>query len=169
MRSQLPFITDEEIDYYYRNCTITKLHQTLINYYYAKYFGGFVELNFAPKRQLITLMVMMKRRMMKDGFIYLPQLLSGNIEGKMSNRVIQNSKFLNKIETSPLYKVIMEEKYSVIVDLKKENNSIIGILSSLINSKFTFVDFDMQDVINEPIIINQDTLSDEFINFIQLI
>lgn len=169
MRSQLPFITDEEIDYYYRNCTITKLHQTLINYYYAKYFGGFVELNFAPKRQLITLMVMMKRRMMKDGFIYLPQLLSGNIEGKMSNRVIQNSKFLNKIETSPLYKVIMEEKYSVIVDLKKENNSIIGILSSLINSKFTFVDFDMQDVINEPIVINQDTLSDEFINFIQLI
>ena len=169
MRSQLPFITDEEIDYYYRNCKITKLHQTLINYYYAKYFGGFVELNFAPKRQLITLLVMMKRRLMKDGFIYLPQLLSGNIEGKMSNRVIQNSKFLNKIETSPLYKVIMEEKYSIIIDLKKENNSIIGILSSLINSKFTFVDFDMQEVLGDPIMICQDTLSDEFINFIGII
>ena len=169
MRAQLPFITDEEIDYYYKHCKVNKLHQTLINYYYAKYFGGFVELNLTPRRQLITLMVMMKRRLMKEGYIYLPQLLSGNIDGKTNNRVIQNSKFLNKIETSPLYKVIMDEKYSIIVDLKKENNSIIGILSSLINSRFTFVDYDMQDVLGEPIVINQDTLSDEFINFINII
>ena len=89
-RNQIKFVTDEEIDYYYEHHVISSLQQQLVNYFYAKYFDGFTDLNMLNKREYITLMVLLKRRLEASHYIYLPQIFSGNILGKINNRVIQN-------------------------------------------------------------------------------
>ena len=59
----------------------------------------------------------------------------------------------------------MDNKYSVLDDINK-GDLIIGLLSTLINTKFTIVDYDNEDKLGETIEVNQDVISDEFLNYL---
>ena len=170
LREQIPYVTDEEIDFYYNNYTINELQETIVNYYYAKIFGGFDDLSILTRRQYITIMVLLKRRLIAHKYTQIPQLITGNISGKMNNRIIRNSKFLDKLVNDPLYDDLFHDKFIYIDEMaNKTNVSALWIISSLINSKFTLVDYLKPEKLGEEIIINNDKLCNEFISFLNQI
>ena len=97
--------------------------------------------------------------------MYLPQIISGNIEGRLNTRTIQNTKFLNKLEETPLYQSLIQDKYSTLQEVKR-SNLILNLLSTILNSTFTIVDYDHLDKLGEKLEINQDIVSDEFLSFL---
>lgn len=158
-------ITDEEIEYYKRNLNITKFQSQLVFYYYAKYFNGYRDLMLLNRTQYLKLLIMLKKRLQFQSCVYLPQIISSNIESKLNARTIRNDKFLTKIQSSSIYQHIIEDKYSSLNDIGKED-LIINLLSTLLNTSFTFVDYDNKELLGQTIEVNQDIISDEFLNFL---
>ena len=92
-------------------------------------------------------------------------ILTANIDGKLNSRTIRNDKFLTKIQTSDIYQSIMTNKYSILHDIGKDD-LILKILSRMINTKFTVVNYDHPEQLGETIEVNQDIISEEFLNFL---
>lgn len=160
-------ISDDEINYYMEKHVPHPFQVNLVNHYYAKDFGGFNDLNLLTKRQYMTLLVLLKRRLQIEGATYLPQLISGNYIGARLNvRTIQNHKFLDKIENSVLYQDLMNNEFIYLKEFDSKGSPILQMLSILINNQFTWVDYDDQEHFGEVIEINQDIVSDEFLNFL---
>ena len=160
---------DEEVEYYRTHHSIDPLHVQLLNYYYANMFGGYRDLTMLSRTQYLQLLVLMKRQLQYHGFSYLPQFMTANID-KLNKRVIQNKKFLSKIEESSTYKNLIENKFPAIRDMEGKEKILIGLLSKLINSNFRIVDFDHPELYGDELEIrNLDTLSDEFLNFLSII
>lgn len=162
MHIELP---KDEIKYYLDNTKITKFQSQLVFYYYAKYFGGYRDLQMLNRTQYMKVLVMLKKRLQYQTCVYLPQILTGNIENKLNARTIRNDKFLTKIKTSSIYQKIVSDKYDTLEAINKED-LIISLLSTLLNTTFTFVDYNNPELLGRPIEINQDVLCDEFLNFL---
>jgi hypothetical protein len=158
----------EEIEFYQRHCKIDKHQVDLVFYYYAKQFGGYRDLNSLTRKQYLKLLVLLKRKLQFQGLKYLPQIITGNAD-KWNRRTIQNAKFLSKIESSNIYQKLVSDKFSTLEELNK-NNMILNLLSTIINTPFTIVDYDSPEKIGEPLeIANPDILSDEFLSFLNQI
>ena len=158
-------ISKEEIDYYKRNLNITRFQSQLVFYYYAKYFNGYRDLLLLNRTQYLILLIMLKKRLQFQSCVYLPQIISSNVESKLNARTIRNDKFLTKIQSSSIYQHITQDKYSALGDIGKDD-LIINMLSTLLNTSFTYVDYEHQDMLGKTIEINQDMVSDEFLNFL---
>lgn len=161
-------ITEDEYLFYNSFTPTNSIQKTLVDYHYAKYFNGFLDLNMISKRQYMTLLILLKKKLQYQKFKYLPQILTGEIVGKIQNRSIRNMKFLNKLKSTPLYNKLVSEKFAYVYYIKK-NDPIIEIVSSLLNTKFKYVDFNNLERCGTIIEVNQDTLSDEILNFLNQI
>jgi len=158
-------ISEDELEYYKINHHINKFHVSLIFFFYARHFGNYRDLNLLTRRQYLTLLILLKRKLQIQGNTYLPQVLTSNIEGKLNTRTIQNTKFLMKIENSSIYQSLMQDKFSTLEELKK-SNLILNLLSTILNTTFTCVDYDNRDKLGTTLDINSDMISDEFLNFL---
>ena len=161
-------ISKEEIKFYTSNFKVNRISKNLIFYYYSKYFGGFNDLNHINLKQYIKLMILMKRKMEFIGYRYLPQIITANVEGRINSRTIHNAKFIERIENSSIYQNIRNEKFKTINDLDK-GDLLINILSTLVNTQFTYVDFDNQELNGKAIEMDLDVLSQEFLDFVNQI
>ena len=161
-------ITKEEKQWYRQYLTITPIGRDMLFYYYAKYFNGYRDLKSITKRQYIQLMILMKKALQMNGAIWLPQILSADIEGRINARTIHNTKLIEKVESSEAYQKMLNDKYAALKGMNKQN-VIINLLSTLLNTQFKFCDYDMQDMNGEFIEPNFDQLCQEFIDFINLI
>lgn len=158
-------ITKDEFSYYKNHHRVHKFQVQLVFYFYAKYFGGYRDLNLVNRKQYFSLLLLLKRRLQAQGAKYLPQILTGNIIGKLNTRTIQNTKFLIKIENSVVYQTLIKDKFSTLDELNK-SNLILNLLSTILNTSFVKVDYDNPDELGKIIEINPDVVSDEFLNFI---
>ncbi len=158
-------IEDYEIEFYKRHHHIHKFQIQLLFYFYARYFGNYRDLNLLTRRQYLTLLIILKRQLQIQGNIYLPQILTGNIESKLNTRTIQNTKFLMKIENSAIHQSLIQDKFSTLVEINK-SNLILNLLSTILNTTFTIVDYDNPEKLGEKIEVNPDIVSDEFLNFL---
>lgn len=161
-------LTKEEVNYYMNNYKVNMISKKLVFYYYSKYFGGYRDLNMLNLRLFVKLMILLKKELRLRGNIYLDQIISANIDGRINVRTIHNSKFLEKVQTSAIYTNLIENKYSNLEKAGK-GDIIINLLSSLINTHFTIVDYDNPDLLGEQLEINLDILSQEFLDFINRI
>ena len=152
-------ISEEEIRYYMDNYDYNIISKELICYYFAKYFGGFRDLDLIRRRNYTILMIIMKRMLEAEGCKYLSVIISSNIKGKASARTIRNSRFLEKVKTSSRYQTMKEKKYGSLGD------ELIVLLSKIINTNWTIVDYDIPGSIGEPLELNDDVLSEEYLNF----
>lgn len=157
--------TKDEINFYRDNTYISEFQSQLVFYYYAKYFSGYRDLNLLNRTQYFKLLIILKKRLQYQKFIYLPQILTANIESRLNSRTIRNDKFLTKIESSSIYQHILSEKYSTLDDIGKPD-MILNLLSTILNTTFTFVDYDHPETLGRVIELNQDVVSDEFLNFL---
>ena len=161
-------ITKQEKEWYKKYFNITPIGRDLLFYYYAKYFNGYRDLKSITKRQYIQLMILMKKALEINGAIWLPQILSADIEGRINARTIHNTKMIEKVENSEAYQKMLNDKYAALKGLNKQN-VIINLLSTLLNTQFTYCDYDMQEMNGQLIEPNFDQLCQEFIDFINQI
>lgn len=160
-------VTEEEIQFYKDFHKPSEIHVQLVFYYYAKYFGGYRDLKTIVRSQYFKLLVLLKKKLELQRYTYLPLILTSNIQNDINRRKIQNAKFLSKIENSPVYQSMMENKYYLVKELDKPDP--ISIISTLINTKFTYVDYNDIESLGQVIEVNNDILSSEVINFVNCI
>ena len=182
-------ITHDEIEFYIRYYKVRQqIQTTLMGYFYAKDFKGFGDINMLTRRQYIKLMCCMKRRLLSMGFKYLPYIVSSNTQGKPNSKIIQNTKFRERLENTPMYNILNEEKFSVINKIlnaeqdisdklskptkrnEKSRNPQLKLMSSIMNTKFTYVDYTLgESSLGVIIELNESVVCDEFLKFLDLI
>jgi hypothetical protein len=121
-------------------------------------------------------MLLLKKKLLKElGFenndeIYqaaLPYILTGNLESKVNTRLIRNNRFISKIEESYLYQNLINNKYAYLQQIKPDY--ILSLVSSLINTKFSYVTYENTDLLGQEIEYSEDMISDELLFFLNSI
>ena len=168
LERELGPIDGEEHEYYMQNFLATDpFHKMLVDYFFAKEFGGYTELKNVSVEQYVDLMIYAKRKTKLQGYKELPDLLSSNMEGKMSQRLLQNSKYISKYSASETYQDLKNNKYECLNGYNE--NAILDINSKVLNNVFVYVDYENPERTGEKIEFNEDIISDEIFNFIDII
>ena len=76
--------------------------------------------------------------------------------------------FIQKVVTSSLYQELVDNKFAYILDLK-DNNLILNIISTILNTHFTYVEYDDPNLLGETIDIVPDVLCEEVLRFLNQI
>lgn len=154
-------ISDEEIDYYsqfpinqnsFRNYVLENL--------YAKRFGGFQELRSMPDRSYTKLAIIAKRQLKKAGYQQLPSFITSVVQGRVSNRLLQNTKYISKLRQSATFAHLMNDNYKALKGYR--DDMIIEDESKLLNTIFCYVEYDTPEVTGDPIPFDEDIISDEY-------
>ena len=163
-------ISKEEVEFYkeYSSITTSVIGKTLVFYFYAKYFGGYVDLKQIGRRKYIKLLILMKKWLALNGYIYLNQIISANVGGRINNRMIRNNRNIEKAKRTETYNVFEKEKYSTLENSGKED-SILSPLITIMNTQFYFVDYDEPEKLNRPLKFNFDILEQEWLDFVDQI
>ena len=168
-------ITEDEINYYMNHLSCDKLVVKLVFCYFAKYFGSCRDLNLLDRRQLIELLLILKKKLLiefghretEDGKIYtavLPYILTGNMTTSLNTRMIRNTKFISKVKESPIYEDIMTNKYHLLDTICPDE--FLTIISGLVSAKFTYVTYEQQSLTGQEIHYTDDRLSNEILTFL---
>jgi hypothetical protein len=168
-------ISNDEIEYYLQNHHPSKLQIQLVYAYYTKYFGTYRDLNLLTRKQYIILLLLLKKKLLIDlgyeedeaGKIHyacLPYILTGNLSDKVNTRIIRNNKFIAKIEESYMYQDLIHNKYNLLECIKPD--AILSLLSQIINTRFTYVTYEYQELTGTEISYNEDKISDELLFFL---
>ncbi len=162
-------ITYDEFDFYYKNVHLNQISQMMLHAYYSEFFKDSYAVNLVTRKQAIWLLLILKKYLQLKGMVLLPQLCTASVRGKFKENVIKNRKFIEKLETSPVYIDILDNKYKYIAELGLKNPPIQQKLSTIINSSFIYVDYD--PAINGKCEddIDTDTIIDEFLTFLSII
>ena len=159
-------ISDDEINFYTKHLfNMDKFHNDLLNYNFAKEFDGFTELKSCSIRQVMKFVIIAKRALSRKGFKELQWLISSLLKGKLSNRLLQNSKFINKLKSSSTYIHLIEDKYDIMIEGFRDD-PILKMISRVLNNQYTFVEYEQPELTGEIIMFNEDIISDEILNFI---
>lgn len=171
-------IPEDEIEYMIQNQSPSELQVTLIRSYFGKYFGEMRDLNLLTRYEFVVLELLLKRVLLvengetgEDGYMVsnavLPYILTGNVSERVNTRVIRNQKFSSKIEESYLYQKLIQQKYSYLNSIRE--NIILQMLSALINTNFTYVTYENQELTGQLIVYSDDQISDELLFFLNSI
>ena len=161
-------ISQEEHDYYMTNYMLNEpFHKSLVDYFYANEFGGYSELKAIDADQYCDFMIYCKKTLKSQGYTQLPDLISSNLSGKMTHRLLQNVKYIQKCTCTRLFDDLNNNKYKY---LKGYNDTAtLDIQSKVLNNVFTYVDYDDQEKTGQTIDFNEDIISDELLSFIDMI
>ena len=91
------------------------------------------------------------------GFVYIHQIMTGNLSKLVKRRKISN-KQLKKIEKSKRFSKLMEQ-YSH--GINPENNPILRNIAMLINTPIEYCDYDLQNMEGELINADIEIVADE--------
>ena len=171
-------VSEEEIDYYQKYHKPSKIQKSLVFAYYTKYFGSYRDLNLLTRRQYLELLLLLKKRLLielgyeedSEGEIHyasLPYILTGNLVDKVNTRIIRNNRFITKVEENDIYNNLINDKYRLLSHLKPD--SMISILSSVINTRFTYVTYEDPSLLGTEIYYSDDKVSDELLFFLSSI
>lgn len=169
-------ISEEEIDYYVSNHQVSKIQRDLVYAYYTKYFGSYRDLNLLSARQYMTLVILLKKKLLIElgyeedvnGEVHcaaLPYILTGNVSDKVNTRLIRNNRFIARVTSNEGYMDLIQNKYSMLGYLKPEY--LLQELSSVINTRFTYVAYEYPELLGTEIYYNEDKISDELIFFLK--
>jgi hypothetical protein len=159
-------IPEGEIAFYTKYLfNMDKFHNDMLNYNFAKAFGGFTELKSCSVRQVMKFVVYAKRSLSKKGYKELQWFISSLLKGRVSNRLLQNSKFINKLKSSSTYTHLVSDKYTIMIEGFKDD-PILKIISRVLNNVYTFAEYEQPELTGEVIVFNEDIISDELLNFI---
>lgn len=159
---------ESEFIYYMEHLKLDKIQEQMINYFYARYFNGFRDLRLIKKRDLIELAILLKRRLQAQGMIYLPYIITGNFKHRGKANKILTKKLLKEIKSSTEYQAMIKSKFEYIIELKGKD-PIIGLLQSILNSTYKYVDYDNQERTGKNIEYDIELFIYEFLSFINQI
>ena len=168
-------ISDEEIEFYIKNHHPDDIQIKLVLSYFAKYFGSYRDLNLLRRRDYIVLMLILKKKLINElGYsdeeddelrsMALPYIISGNSVDHINTRVIRNIKFTEKVQESYTFQKLQEDNHKYLNVIKP--NYDMKIISSLINTKYTYVEFHNPELLDKEIVYSDDKISDEILFFL---
>ena len=94
----------------------------------------------------------------------LPYIISGNSVDHINTRVIRNIKFTEKVQESYTFQKLQEDNHKYLNVIKP--NYDMKIISSLINTKYTYVEFHNPELLDKEIVYSDDKISDEILFFL---
>lgn len=173
-------VMDNEVDYMIDNWYPSDLQIRLINTYYASFYGNYRDTNLLTRKDWYYLAVLLKKKLLFDAgweahisgesdvdiSCALPYVLTGNMEGKMNSRIIRNNKYMNKLEDDIHYIRLIDEEYSAMLQIPSHQDEVRGIISSIINSRFTYVTPEEPDRTGETIEYSEEKIGAEIIYFL---
>ena len=154
-------VTEEEIDYYIKNHCPDNIQIQLVLSFFAKYFGSYRDLNLLRRRDYITLMLLLKKKLTVElGYtepceegeirpIALPYIISGNSAEHINTRVIRNIKFTQKLEETYTFQKLQEDNHKYLNFIKP--NYDLQMISTLINTRYTYVEYENQSLLGKDI------------------
>lgn len=162
-------IYEDEFEFYSQNVKINPVTKLFLENFYTRFFYDSNAVINVNRDTTIELLIYMKKYLTLKGMVLIPKLCTAKVHGKYKENIIKNSKFKEKINTSDIWKNIINEGYSYISELNKKDEYIDKKISSFINSSFELVEFDSDE--NGMILedINQDLIIYEFSIFLSII
>lgn len=190
-------VSKEEVDFYIKHHKPVEIQIQLVRSFFAKYFGSYRDLHLCTRRDYITLMLLLKKKLMIElGYdedtindnieeenvnnvdaegnpikndnnmrpVALPYIISGNLSDHINTRVIRNIKFTEKVESSYTFQKLQEENHKYLNFIKP--NYGMQLISSLINTRFTYVEYDHPELLDVEITYSDDKIADEILFFL---
>ena len=172
-------IGPDEIDYHMKYATFSDIQTEYIRAFYANKFGNYSDLSLIPKRQMVILTLLMKKILLLDlGYdtrsksaknAALPYILSGNLEDRVVNRMVRNSKFIESLENSYKYQRLIGNDYEMLQQIDGKGEFIKSRLSTLINTKFSYVTYEEPELTGKEIEYDESQIADELCTFLEYI
>lgn len=172
-------IAEEEVDYQMRHMEFSDIQTEYIRAFYARYFGNYSDLALIPKRDMVILTLIMKKILLIDlgydvesqsiKYAALPYILSGNLEDRIVNRMVRNSKFIESLENSYKYQRLVNEDYKMLQEIDGKNDFIKSRLSTIINTKFSYVAYEAPELLGKEILYDESQIADELCTFLEYI
>lgn len=161
-------VSDEEFKFYFDNIRFNRLSQSLIHTFFSKYFNDTNAVQLLDRSQLVWLTIWLKRFLQYRGLSALAQVLTATVQGKFKDACIKNTKFLETFTTSSVYIHIIDTKFRYVRELGLKEDPIVKDLSTMINSKFIFVDFDPE--INGFVCdeMDRDLITSDYMGFLSI-
>ena len=164
-------ITPEEIDYYRRNLKPNRLHQLMIEIYFFNYTSSSQEFALLRNLDWFKLLLIMRKDIMKRFNVTKDTLLDSTLTLILTANVeetpvgeklyVKDTKYL---KDDPDYNLLVEKYYSTIVDINED--IIKKFLITFANSKYKFVLYEEQELLDQDITINKRELMSELLNFL---
>lgn len=164
-------ISMEEIEYYRRNMKPSRLQQLMIEIYFFNYTSSSQEFALLRNLDWFKLLLIMRQDIMrrfnvtKDTLLdsALVLIMTANIEETPvgEKMYIKDTKYLKDHE---VYNALVKKFYSTIVDINED--IIKKFLITFVNSKYKFVLYEEQKLLDEEISLNKRELIDELLNFL---
>lgn len=166
-------ITPEEIDYYRKNLKPSRLQQLMIEIYFFSYTYSSQEFALLRNLDWYKLLLIMRKDIMrrfnvtKDSLLdsTLALILTANIEETPvgEKMYLKDTKYLKDHE---VYNSLVENYYSTVVDINED--SLKKFLITFVNSKYRFVLYEEQQLLDQEITLNKRELIDQLLNFLVL-
>lgn len=196
-------IDPAEVDFYIKHHKPQEIQIQLVRSFFAKYFGSYRDLHLCTRRDYITLMLLLKKKLMielgydeesdeselamndnesneteeitdeegnvikTDNYmrpVALPYIICGNLSDHINTRVIRNIKFTEKVESSYTFQKLQEENHKYLNFIKP--NYDMQLISSLINTRFTYVEYKHPELLDMEITYSDDKIADEILFFL---
>jgi len=161
-------IDKKEFKYYLEHFKLNKFQKNMIFLFFAKHFGGIKSLYNCDIKQYLILLLILKRVLKKNNFIYLHKILTGRIKNDFSKKAL-NKKYILKVLESKKYQEIINNKFSDAAFSVMDSNIIIKMVSTVLNNKFTIVDYNNPKLLGEEIKIKNEIVAEEILRFIEII
>ena len=148
---------------------LNSLIQRLLHMFYSNFFHDTTAINLLTKKDIVYLTIVLKKFLQHKGMVLLPQICTATVRGRFKENVIKNRRFTEKYEQSAHFQHVLKNKFKYVEQLNPKDSPIRKILSTIINSSFTWVDMDpaIHEHSNDDIDI--DIIIDEFETFLLII
>lgn len=169
-------VSMEEIIYMEDHWKPNQLQIRLINTFWANYFGNYRDTNLVTRHNFHYLSLLLKKKLLlENGWdvgedeevlesAVLPYILTGNLEGRMNSRIIRNNKYMSKLEDDDHYRRLCDEEYSLLLEIHPDE--IKSIISTFVNSRFTYVTPEEPDLLGTEIGYSEDKIGSEITFFL---
>lgn len=136
----------------------------LLSNMFANLFNGFVELDCMSNRDRIKLSIIGKSKLRNEGYTELPCLLTSTSSGKVTSRILQNTRFISDFEASPNYKYAMDNLYPSLAG--RRDNMILEDVSKILNNTYCYVEHNVPEITGKPIEFDKAIMANEYLNFL---
>lgn len=169
-------VSEEEIQYYRDNHYPSDIQVHLVRSAFADFFASYRDENLLTRREYNELMLLLKKRLLlENGYgidsvgeqSYLPHIICGNLDGKVSTKHIRNNKLMGELEENPTYQYLVNIKYKELEELKP--GYVKDLISSFLNTQFTYVCYEDQSLTGKPIDAPEKKLCDELLFFLKTV
>lgn len=168
-------ITEDEVDYYLDNFKIDPFQVMFIRTYYASCFGNMRDIQNIGRRDFYKLTLTLKKFLIMSEHYNpnnfhgnecpLAYILTGNMNGKVNNRIIRNTRFNSGLDENESWRFLIEDKYRYLSEVRPEE--LNRLVSSFVSTPFTYVCYEDKEKLGQEIEYEDYKISEQLMSFVR--